>query len=320
MKKNQNTPIIIREKQPKKRNIGKAVAIGLGVVATTVAGFFGWKWYTDSKNKKESDLSELDEFKSTESSSGGSTSSSSYKPSSGSTNTVRRDEFPLKKGSKGDRVKAMQLALISKFGKTILPKYGADGDFGSEMVTALESKGIPTEISESLYNLYVKGSSPDYSALAKKLYEAATNKNFSSAMDALKQIRNTSDYSQISEKFKAYRVDGGVRKTLVTGMLDTFKTSSQQDAIRMEFLRMGLKYDGTKWSLSGLTGIDDRLLITTSPTELHDPKHRVKVKVPKNMVIGYKLKEKNGLTLFKTIEKNKKLIVKSSTVKIYETN
>jgi hypothetical protein len=106
-----------------------------------------------------------------------------------------------------------------------------------------------------------------------------------------------------------------VRKTLVTGMLDTFKTTSQQDAIRMEFLRMGLKYDGSKWALSGLP--EHSLLITIEPTELIDPKHQVKVQVPANMVIGHHIKSKNGLTLFRTLEKNKKLIVKSTTIKNY---
>jgi hypothetical protein len=301
--------------QPKKRNLKKAVAIGLGVVATSVAGFFGWKLWSDNKEKKAAEMAEFEEVQTP------SSPDNSPKPSSSSsTTTVRRDEFPLKKGSRGERVKAMQAALIAKYGKTILPKYGADGDFGSEMVTALENKSLPTEINESLYNLYVKGASPDYSALAKKLYDAATSKNFSAAIEGLKQIRNTSDYSSVSEKFKLYRVDGGVRKTLVTGMLDTFKTTSQQDAVRMEFLRMGLKYDGSKWSLSGLAGASEQLLITTAPTELIDPKHKVKVQVPASMVIGYRIKEKNGLTLFRTIEKNKKLIVKSSTIKIYETN
>jgi len=39
--------------------------------------------------------------------------------------------FPLKKGSKGAKVKEVQAILI-KIDKSLLPKFGADGDFGSE--------------------------------------------------------------------------------------------------------------------------------------------------------------------------------------------
>lgn len=297
--------------QTPKRSVKKAVFIGLGLAVTAVGGFLGWNWWNSKKQNSTSDF-ETQDLPITEEPK--TSSSSSTKPA------TRRDEFPLKKGSRGERVKAVQEKLISKYGKDVLPKFGADGDFGSEMVAALEKKGFPAEINESTYNLLVKGSAPDYSSLAKRLYEASENKNYSAAIDALKQIRNTSDYSQVSEKFKNYRVDGGVRKTLVTGMLDTFKTSAQQDAIRMQFLRMGLKYDGSKWSLSGLGNVNEKLLITNQPTELIDFKHKVKVKVPKDMVIGNFIQTKNGYTLFKTLEKNKKLIVKSTTVNYYENN
>jgi hypothetical protein len=250
-----------------------------------------------------------------------SNSSGGYKSTS-STTTTRKDSFPLKKGSKGERVKLFQEKLIAKYGKSILPKYGADGDFGSEMEAALEKLKLPTTISESAYNVYVKGAAPDPDDLAEKLIEAAENKNFTNAIDNLKKIRNTSDYSSVSEKFKEMRINGGVRKTLVTGMLDTFTSSSQQEAIRAQFLRMGLKYDGSKWSVptnfNFFSGIDEPLLITTEPTELYDPKYLVKVKVPKDMVVGSKIKEKNGFILLRMLEKNRKLIVKSSTVKIYE--
>ncbi len=307
------------EEKPKS-NKKKAILIGLGVVATAVGGFFGFRYLKNRNKNSEIEEEETTTPSTTTASTQTSSSSSSwYKPST--TTTTRRDEFPLKKGSKGERVKAMQQQLIAKYGKTILPKYGADGDFGSEMVAALEKKGLPAEISESAYNLFVKGAAPDSTTLAKDLYNAAENNNYSSALSNLKKLRNTDDYSEVSTKFKEYRIDGGVRKTLVTGMLDTFKTTSQQDAIRMEFLRMGLKYDGSKWSIpssvSFFSGVNNQLLITTVPTEVIDLKHQVKVKVPEKMVIGYFLKEKNGLTLFKTLNKNKKLIVKTKTVKYH---
>jgi hypothetical protein len=45
--------------------------------------------------------------------------------------------YPIKKGSKGSRVTELQKMLL-KIDPTSLPKYGADGDFGSETEKALE--------------------------------------------------------------------------------------------------------------------------------------------------------------------------------------
>ena len=46
------------------------------------------------------------------------------------------DNFPLKKGSKGARVGQVQ-SLLLKIDKKLLPKFGADGDFGSETEGAI---------------------------------------------------------------------------------------------------------------------------------------------------------------------------------------
>jgi hypothetical protein len=49
----------------------------------------------------------------------------------GSGTSTRNDNFPLKKGSKGNNVRRLQNALL-KLNPSALPKYGADGDFGNE--------------------------------------------------------------------------------------------------------------------------------------------------------------------------------------------
>lgn len=48
--------------------------------------------------------------------------------------------FPLKKGSKNSCVKQLQQTLINSFGSKILPKYGADSDWGSETEKAVKEK------------------------------------------------------------------------------------------------------------------------------------------------------------------------------------
>jgi len=47
-----------------------------------------------------------------------------------------QNDFPLKRGSKGKKVKELQ-ELLLKFDKKILPRFGADSDFGSETEAAL---------------------------------------------------------------------------------------------------------------------------------------------------------------------------------------
>lgn len=47
-----------------------------------------------------------------------------------------KDNFPLKKGSKGTRVAQVQ-SLLLKIDKNLLPKFGADSDFGSETEAAV---------------------------------------------------------------------------------------------------------------------------------------------------------------------------------------
>jgi hypothetical protein len=52
------------------------------------------------------------------------------------------EKFPLKKGSKGELVKKLQLAL----GADKLPKYGIDGDFGTETLNALKAATGKTQV------------------------------------------------------------------------------------------------------------------------------------------------------------------------------
>lgn len=57
-------------------------------------------------------------------------------PTGGGGSTTANSTFPLKKGSKGRLVSSVQQWLL-KIDKTLLPKYGADGDFGSETEAAV---------------------------------------------------------------------------------------------------------------------------------------------------------------------------------------
>jgi hypothetical protein len=56
--------------------------------------------------------------------------------------TTTASDFPLKKGSKGALVQRLQLAI----GTSNLPKFGADGDFGTETQTALKAITGKTQV------------------------------------------------------------------------------------------------------------------------------------------------------------------------------
>ncbi len=125
----------------KTQNKRKIILIGLGVLGTGVAGFLGWNYW---KNKKKANQEE-DTSSITESSGGGSTSMPSAK----------NDNFPLRRGSKGNRVTQLQNALVKKYGASILPKYGVDGMFGKEVEAALVRAKMPISINEINYSKLV---------------------------------------------------------------------------------------------------------------------------------------------------------------------
>ena len=91
-------------------------------------------WLIFRKKNKD----ELTQYEPVNPNSGGSGSSSSggYVPPPVST---KNDNFPLKKGSRGERVKELQRILL-KYNPNALPNYGVDGDFGSETENALFQK------------------------------------------------------------------------------------------------------------------------------------------------------------------------------------
>lgn len=289
---------------PKKSNPKKWLFIGLGVAATGALSYFGWQYWKKHKSQPEEDTSEdTPDFNS------GTTASYTPKPKPTAT---RNDAFPLKKGSKGASVKALQEVLIAKLGKDILGKSGADGDFGSKTETALAKAGLPASIDETTFNVLVKGSSPDPTSTASQLYTAATKKDYAKALALLKTIRNTSEYSTVSEIFKNYRING-VRQTLVNGLLNSFGDEKQKQGIRLAFSNMGLKYDGSKWSLAGFDS--GNYLLTNRATKVwKNPK--TAVPVPANMVLGKEIARRGGYTVF---ENDKQLfLVQSQHVKYYK--
>lgn len=287
------------KKQQKKKIIIASIAVG----AAGILGFFGWQYLKKRRETKKAN--ELDEVLKATSASNTNSYSSTYTPtttkSSGyqsSANTTPKsipdkNAFPLSKGSKGNNVKLLQQALIAKYGSGMLPRYGADGDFGTETVTALKKAGLPATINESTFNVLTASVKPDATNIGKELYAAANSKNYNKALSLLKQMPSTDDYALANEVFKQNRING-VRQTIVNGLLNVFTSTSQKEAIKFEFLRMGLQFDGSKWSLSGFDG---KPVVTTEATTVWINATEG-VKVPARMVLGNEVTRKLDYTLF----------------------
>ena len=146
---------------------------------------------------------------------------------------------------------------------------------------------------------------------AKKIYTAVTKKDFNTVIGLLKTIKSVTDYTSVSKDFGKYLVNG-VRQTLVNGVLSSFKDEKQKVAIRAAFATMGLKYDGKKWSLSGL---EDKTLVTNKATTVwKDPK--TSVPVPQNMVLGKEVAERGTFKMFQN--DNQLFLVESQHVNYYK--
>lgn len=189
------------------------------------------------------------------------------KPNSGVVNNPSvSSSFPLKVGNKGTLVKQLQSALIEKYGKDILPKYGADGYYGKELTTALKAKNLPLLIDEELFNKLRETTpitqnqqsetfSPEIKEnidIAKNIWLNTTIKKLEPLIAQLKRIKSADQYRKINEIFKTIRLRG-VRQTIVNAALSTFPDSTSKQFISEALKQIGLKYSGEQWHLSGFS-------------------------------------------------------------------
>ena len=297
------------KKQQKKRIIVASFAVG----AAGILGYFGWQYL--KKKKEAANVAHIDQVLKPSNVLPQYSAAivpttkpkATRKSSSSLTTSSEGSGFPLKKGSKGEKVQLLQAALIAKYGKNALPKYGADGDFGSETVNALKKAGLPTTITESTFNVLTEGLRGDKSNLGTDLYTAASARNFSKVLSLLKTMNSPDDYAVANEVFKTYRLNG-IRQTIVNGLLSAFTKTDQKEKIKFEFLRIGLQFDGNKWSLSGFDG---KPIVTTEAANIWvtATEH---VQVPARMVLGNEVSRRLDYTLFEN--KGKYFLVPTKSV------
>jgi hypothetical protein len=295
-------------KPGKGNNAGRIIMTTVAMSVAGIAGYFGWQYLKKRKASRAdagitiTDMDVVVPDKPTKPIKEPPVTKQGWTKST-------NDDFPLRKGSKGERVRILQQAIIDKYGSSALPKYGADGDFGTETATALKKQGIPNPVTESAYNLLAQsGSNIDSTALARQLHTAANNKNYDTTLNLLKNLKNKQDYQAVSNSFLPLRLRG-VRQTLVNGLLSSFSNAAQKHAIGMEFIRMGLQFAGGKYSLSGFGG---KPVVTIEPATIWVSATQT-LQVPASMVLGNEVGRRLDYTLFENNEKY--FLIKTQSIK-----
>jgi hypothetical protein len=147
--------------------------------------------------------------------------------------------------------------------------------------------------------------------LSDALHSAVNEKDFNKVTSLLETIKTPAAYSSVNKIFSLK----GIRQSLVTKLLNTFNSDEEKQSLSDSFKAMGLKYNGKKWSLSGLD--DKPFLITTRPTQVWKDPHTA-VSVPEKMVLGKEVDQRGSFTLFEN--ERQYFLVQSQHVRHYATN
>jgi hypothetical protein len=91
--------------------------------------------------------------------------------------------------------------------------------------------------------------------------------------------------------------------------LSSFSDEKQKQAIRLQFTRMGLSYNGKKWSLSGW----DRSSLMTVCAAFVWASPTTAIMVPSNMVLGKEVTTRGAHTLFEN--NGQHFLVKTNSIK-----
>lgn len=235
--------------------------------------------------------------------------------------------FPLKRKSKGRLVRRLQEALIQKYGSSILPDFGADGDWGTETQNALISKGLPTVLDRFKYDALIsklttqststkpkpdkKPSStstqnvltPDRAKkIASFLRWTIYKKNLEKTEGLLAILKKSADYELVNTYFKTRKMplNDGKKRTIVGAVYQHFKDGKLWK-LEGHFRRMGLVQKNGVWQLSGFPEVLYDQIKALKNTTVWNEKGR-SIKIPKDTILGELISVKDGVVLFKTLD------------------
>ena len=307
----------------KKNHTGKFVLLGLGIVALGVGGYFVYQHFTKDKDLTTDfdavDSTENDSFE----------LPGQVNESRGSSSTS--NGFPLKRGSRGKLVKALQKAIAKRYGIAVLGRGGIDGIFGRDTEKALTLNNLPKEIGRRVFEKIVginnrkakkdgSNQNPETGITINNPKELANSLSvhifkgrFDLAIEILEKIKTVQDYELINEFFKEIKI--GVRKTIVTALLRRFNSSDDQTKLSKHFKRIGLvKMADGKWYKPSLGNIPlfDSQLKAIRRAKIWNTKGQT-LTVPANTILGEFRSAKKGITEFTTLD-NKVLQIKTQNV------
>jgi hypothetical protein len=300
-----------QEENNKKKKRVRHILIGTGIGLGVLGLGFGW-WYFFGRKEKSNNADEIErELTDREpiiSDTKTTTSPPRYVLPKAVQQKAQAERFPLRYGDRGSLVKKLQEGLIKLYGESILPNYGADGDFRKEMAAALKSKGLPETIDKATFDKIVAGqpvatAKPPQAGklpvkqgvdIAKNIWLNATLRKNDGMVEQLKRIRNLDDYRMVDALMKTV----GERKSIaeISEIAATDDTGRQ--LIVNELQRIGLKYKDEKWVLSG---IDRAQIVTNSQTIIRD-RAGVGIEVPAETLLGEALSSSGAITTFRTID------------------
>ncbi|GAB5419169.1 MAG: hypothetical protein Crog4KO_06770 [Crocinitomicaceae bacterium] len=222
--------------------------------------------------------------------------------------------FPLKTGSRGPLVIALQNALNQKHGATLNP----DGVLGPITQAAIIAAGFPSILFEDQYRKLLGGkknepSKPSTSSgspkpkkrfdplkMADIFHFAIREHKFTKVRELLSMMKSTKDYSDVNRYFKARDMYDGTKRTLVNGLLHKFKSDWGKKTISGHLFRMGLKFNGNKWSLKGISGFDGRIKTIKKTTVWNDSQQTLKV--PSGTILGDWIGTSSNVVKFRTLD------------------
>ena len=219
------------------------------------------------------------------------------------------DRFPLKRGSRGNNVTLLQMALQQILGRETFARYTrVDGDFGPGTAEALLRAGYGSSVDENTFKKITSGFSSSPQALspegmAEKIYQAAGSRDINTILALLQEMKNTADYSLVNEAYKKLTDRRtAVRKTLVTHLLFVVSFNEEEkEQIRTHFLRMGLKQDLAtgRWSLAGFERHRD--LVALQHTLVRDAAG-MSFLVDKGTILGEEISSRAGWITFRAMD------------------
>lgn len=293
------------EGKNKKGRRVKRILIGSGVGLGLLGLGLGWWYFFGKKQEKPDEETEQDPFQKAQ---GSETSQNNQpKPRVIPKTAQQSNSFPLKYGDNGTLVKQFQDGLIRMYGKSILPNYGADGDFKKEMAAALKSKNLPSAIDKETFNKIV-ATKPTATPspisknvilkegvdIAKNIWLNAALKKNDGMVSQLQRIRSVQDYKFVDALMKTV----GQRKPIAEIALIAATDDTSRQLIVDEFKRIGLRYKDEQWALAGFA---TRQIISALPTMIRD-RSGLGIHVPEDTLLGEIVASAGPVTTFRTID------------------